>query len=134
MSETKRRGPGRPFQPGQSGNPGGKPSSKWIRDYLAEEVPDKKGVMVSRRKAIIQSAFLAAIDSRRGAQQIRAIEILLAYEAGKPIQTVEMSGPDGGPIEYEGDDPATKLIRTLLARSAAKPDSDDDGSGSGSGG
>lgn len=33
VSEKKRRGPGRPFQPGRSGNPGGRPKHDgWVRE------------------------------------------------------------------------------------------------------
>lgn len=35
--------------------------------------------------------------ARRG--EIKAIELVLAYGIGKPTDRVELSGPDGGPIE-----------------------------------
>ena len=39
------------------------------------------------------------IDKARGGN-IKAIEVVLAYGIGKPTERVEVSGPEGGPIEF----------------------------------
>jgi hypothetical protein len=92
---AKRRG-GRPFQKGQSGNPGGRPKTAWLREWLAEATD--KNPNNPRRLVIAQALYLTAID-RRHRDHVRAAELILAYELGKPVESVELSGPDGGPIE-----------------------------------
>lgn len=86
------------FPPGTSGNPGGRPSTKWIRDWLSDLT--KEGGKV-RRVHLVEALFLTAID-RRHKDHVRAGELLLAYEAGKPIQAVEVSGPEGAGVGIEG--------------------------------
>lgn len=86
---------GRPFQKGQSGNPGGRPSKKEFRDFLAEVVDEKNGT--TRRDAVRLALYLKAINSR-DRDQHRAIELICAYDMGKPIQGVELTGKDGEPL------------------------------------
>lgn len=49
----------------------------------------------------------------------RALELALAYAIGKPVEKVEMSGPDGGPIEHRAytlDDHETALLKDAIER------------------
>ena len=68
--------PPKPFKPGQSGNPGGRPKrSITFQQLCREEQPEN----FERLKRI-------AADPKHK-QHMRAIELMLAYDLGRPIQT-----------------------------------------------
>ena len=75
---------GRPFQPGQSGNPGGRPKKEWtwagLLEAVGEEIEPKSGKkykeLVSRR------VWVDAVNGSLGAQK----EIMNRME-GLPAQT-----------------------------------------------
>jgi hypothetical protein len=88
--KTGRRG--RPFKPGQSGNPGGRPKTakfaEAVREYLAETTGGK-----TRLRQILEWLHK------------HKPEILLYYAYGKPTDTVEMEVKEkttiaGLPEEY----------------------------------
>ena len=71
---------GRPFQPGQSGNPGGRPKIVGdIRALAREHTPE----------AIAELVRLAT-KARREEVRLRAIEVLLDRGYGKPNQSVQI--------------------------------------------
>jgi hypothetical protein len=84
------------WNPGHSGHPGGRPSTKWIREYLGQL--SKPGGQ-PRKLAVVTALYVTAVD-RRHKDHVKAAELLLAYEAGKPVQAVEVSGPGQGPLEH----------------------------------
>lgn len=88
------------YLPGNNGNPGGRPSTRWIREWLGEVVEGSRrgGTPVQRRQALVTALFATAVNTRHK-DHVKAAELLLAYEAGKPIQAVELSGPEGGPFD-----------------------------------
>jgi len=105
-SPPKRRGPGRPFRPGQSGNPGGKIRNPEARRALmdmrqmargySEEALDKlvqlmRGVVTVGRKKI---------DVPVHTQGWAAAE-LIDRGWGRAPQGLEVTGANGGPIEIE---------------------------------
>lgn len=71
------RGPGRPFQPGQSGNPGGKPKKL---EALAASIREYDDELRDKLLAIARS------DSLKDARE--AIKLLWAYAHGNPRQVV----------------------------------------------
>ena len=85
---SKKTAPGRPFEPGQSGNPGGRPKvakefKEKCRDFMSDEGWEKlKSIAINGKKK----------------DQFRALELIAAYAYGKPKQGVELSGEDGGNI------------------------------------
>lgn len=83
-------GPGR-WQPGQSGNPGGRPKRPAAERYLRAL---EQGVTLAEWKEIVEKAVSQA---QKG--DSRARTWLSEYLIGKPIQRTEISGPDGKPIE-----------------------------------
>ena len=85
------------------GNPGnkggtGRPRNATLRD-IASGVP----------------AAVAALKRKAADGDIRAIEIMLHYDIGKPSDKVEMSGPDGGPLSVlsDLDDDARRELKAL---------------------
>jgi hypothetical protein len=109
------------FLPGATGNPAGRPSTKWIRDFLAEVT--KPGGQ-PRKMALIQAMFLTSID-RRHKDHVKAGTLLLAYEAGMPIQAVEVTGGDGAPLtgpdisSWTSEQQAARYA-SLLAKASAE--------------
>jgi hypothetical protein len=80
-----------PFQPGESGNPGGRPKESaevkaLARQYGAEAIQKLAALMRGEDPRVAK----AAADS------------LLDRGYGKPGQAVELSGPDGGPLAVTG--------------------------------
>jgi len=88
--------PGRLFEPGKSGNPGGRPSTKYIREWLAEAADGNGGK--SRREKYLNALYEMASDTEHR-DCAKAALGLMAYDFGKPVQTVELTGKDGKPIE-----------------------------------
>ena len=77
-----------PFQPGQSGNPGGRPKEVGEVRALARQYT---------AKAIKTLAAIMADESARGSERVAAAVALLDRGFGKPAQAV--TGAEGGPIE-----------------------------------
>lgn len=77
---------GRPFQKGQSGNPGGRPK-------ISAEFKDKCRVFTD---STVLPAWQQEI-SERGEHWVKCAELIAAYGHGKPTQAV--TGDDGGPLE-----------------------------------
>lgn len=79
----------KPWKPGQSGNPGGRPKSKPLTDellrFLEQEAPKGKGQTWA---SLIAEALVK--KARRG--DVRAITELANRIEGKPRQAVELSG------------------------------------------
>lgn len=82
---AKRRGPGKPFQPGQSGNPGGRPKELADIKALARE---------HTTSAIERLAFWLASDNPKAS--VSAATALLDRGWGRPAQAI--TGEDGKPL------------------------------------
>lgn len=92
------------FKKGVSGNKKGRPPlSASIHAFMEEVVVVKDGdadVKVARRDAVLAALYKTALTST-ARDQMKAAELLLAYDFGRPRERVEMSGPRGGPIETD---------------------------------
>jgi hypothetical protein len=100
--------PGRRFEKGKSGNPGGRP--KAVRDVAA-----------AAREHTQEGLETLVTAMRDGGApwnaRIRAVELILERGWGKPMQAVELSGPDGDAIQMEAKvGLADKLARLIAAR------------------
>lgn len=82
--EQQKKVPGRPFQPGQSGNPGGRPPGRrsWaslIRESMQQELDPKTGL--NAEQVVINKIIKAAMMGK-----FNFIELLWAYIDGRPNQ------------------------------------------------
>ena len=82
QSAKRARGPGRPFQPGQTGNPGGRPRiANNVREIARQHTDD----------AI--RALVEVVQDKAHPQRVAAANALLDRGYGKPIQQVEVGKP-----------------------------------------
>jgi hypothetical protein len=77
------------FVKGQSGNPGGRPESGYIKGLARAHTKEALEALVSALKAASESTRVAAANS------------LLDRGWGKPAQALEHSGHEGGPVKFE---------------------------------
>jgi hypothetical protein len=105
-SPPKRRGSGRPFKPGQSGNPGGK-----IRN------PEARGALMDMRqmaRGYSEEALDKLVQLMRGVVKVGRKKIVVPVHTqgwaaaelidrgwGRAPQGLEVTGANGGPIELE---------------------------------
>lgn len=82
------------FQPGQSGNPAGRPKKGTaLADLLATALKAKGDDGIPKRKAVIDTLIKLAL-----AGDLDAIKVILDRVDGKVVERLEHSGPDGGAI------------------------------------
>jgi hypothetical protein len=78
----------KPFQPGQSGNPSGRPK-------VAQEFREKCREFMS---ADGWEKLKALATDRRCKDHMKALELIAGYAYGKPKQGVELTGEEGNDI------------------------------------
>jgi hypothetical protein len=101
---------GATWQPGQSGNPSGRPrgaTNRRSREILAEA--RERGiepiqVMFHAMEHFLQRAKDAEDDGEQDAMISQAVEVasLAAPYCHPKLRQVEVSGPDGGPVQTMG--------------------------------
>lgn len=109
------RSRGRPFEPGRSGNPGGRP--KGI-DRVRELCRGKTEL------AVLTLASIMVNKRVNAGARVRAAQEILDRGWGKPNQPI--SGPDDGPIKFQDERAAiNRQLETMLQAALKKPDSGD---------
>lgn len=84
---------GRPFPPGQSGNPNGRPPKGYsITETLKEMMGAKPEIKQALGTKLIELALKG---------DLAAIKLLMSYLDGNPIQRTELTGADGAPVQFE---------------------------------
>jgi len=85
------------WKPGQSGNPKGRPKKgKTITDALNKYLNQKEpGSEITRKQQLIQSIYSLAVDEG----DLLAIKYIIDRIDGKPVETKEISGPEGEPVQ-----------------------------------
>lgn len=83
---SKKTAPGRPFQKGQSGNPGGRPK---VAETFKQ---DCRAFMTAEGWDKLQN--MARNDRNR--DQWKAIELIAAYAYGRPRQGIDLDAGEGG--------------------------------------
>lgn len=96
---------GRPFKPGQSGNPGGRPKTAKFSEEVREFLSQRRGGK-TRLKKVLEN--LEKHDPK----------ILLYYAFGKPAESVELSSPD---IAGSLDNLAVAVAQALAQKLDATP-------------
>jgi hypothetical protein len=113
----------RPWQKGQSGNPGGRPSKLPVTDALRllldeEELPKRAHPKMS----VAERLALKLIRQAMKARDLDALVELMDRVEGKARQRIEASGPGGGPIPFElpgTREEIERRIAELLGKAAA---------------
>ena len=109
----RNRGPGRPFPPGVSGNPGGRPKSvKEVQElasmYTVEAVEALVTTMRRCQGIVTEEGISVASDWKEVRQAAVAI---LNRACGMPSQPI--AGVPGAPVAITGDDGLLALLRAL---------------------
>jgi hypothetical protein len=108
--QTKRNTSGlKPFQPGQSGNPGGRPKKMPITDAIREELEQEGAQGTSNARAIARKLVKLA---RAG--NMDAIREIADRTEGKPRQRIEQSGPEGGPVQLQLPTTRAEVERRII--------------------
>ncbi len=95
------------FQPGQSGNPSGRPK---MDPALRQKLKEAVGPALERA--------ISLIGSQDENIALKAVNLVLDRALGKPAQALEHSGPDGEAIQIEGpsDNDLARRIAFVLAK------------------
>jgi hypothetical protein len=91
QQQPRRRGPGRPFPPGVSGNPGGRP----------KDVGEVRALARKYTLLAVNTLVRLAKSADKDAVRATAAAALLDRGWGRPVQPV--SGENGGPIMIQVD-------------------------------
>ena len=94
-TKPRRRGPGRPFRKGQSGNPGGRPRTKGLVQELKRLCGQNGGKLI---RGILEMAQDESVPART---RLAAFETLLAYGWGKPSEMGELPDQTAVPVVHE---------------------------------
>ena len=119
----RRRGPGRPFEKGQSGNPGGRPKTKVLSERLREALQENDGAAIRWiiARLVLQSAE-GAVD---------ATKLIFDRTEGKVAQPI--IGDEEAPISvmFQLGKGPTKTPKEMTDEEleAARKQLDDDGHG-----
>ena len=92
------------FKKGQSGNPNGRPRKLPELTKLLDNVLGEEKNNVTAMEAVVKSLLSNATKG-----DTQAARVLLEYAYGKAKASIEVSGPDGGPLQIEGVD--VKIVK-----------------------
>ena len=93
--KSAKRGPGKPFLPGQSGNPSGRPK-------MPEEV--KEAFRAASSDACRVLCDIVNDFSAKDSDRIRAAEVILDRAWGRPVQAVDVDAKNIPQVVFVGGD------------------------------
>jgi len=122
----------KPFKPGQSGNPGGRPKklpiTDALRDLLEKPVPAK----IDARKLTANHVLALQLIAQGAKGDLKAIAEIADRCEGKPMQRHEISGPHEGPIHFEIPGTRQEIERRIAELTQKTKGAGDDGKKRGS--
>jgi hypothetical protein len=98
------------FQPGQSGNPGGRPGGVSITSSLLRELAKQVRAGVVNADAVAESMVREAIGGN-----VSAFIAIADRTEGKPVNRTELTGKDGKPL-IDDQSRAEAAIELLMQR------------------
>lgn len=112
---TPRKPPAHAWKPGQSGNPGG-------RARVTDSIRRVRELALQKSPEALEILWQIAKDGDRDTARVAACREILDRGIGKPVQAVELSGPDGEPIKADLTSLTTEELLTLrlIAAKASK--------------
>jgi hypothetical protein len=98
----------KPWKPGQSGNPGGRPKRRLIDEALEE--------LLLSNDSELALAIAKKLLARAKTGEIKAIQLVAERVQGRPKRHLELSGPDGGPLDIRNmtDEELERRIAELM--------------------
>jgi HPt (histidine-containing phosphotransfer) domain-containing protein len=98
----------KPWKPGQSGNPGGRPKGRLIDEALEE--------LLLSNDSELALAIAKKLLARAKTGEVKAIQLVAERVQGKPKRQLELSGPDGGPLDIHNmtDEELNQRIAELM--------------------
>lgn len=94
------------FQPGQSGNPSGRPSTKLLRN-IARELAEERNPKKRKQKARV---WIEALDRKASKGSLGHFEMLLRLLEEDVGVDVRIAGPDGGSISVQHAHTSEELL------------------------
>jgi hypothetical protein len=109
-----------PFQPGQSGNPSGRPKKRPLTEALLCELAKPHGRQGRTKREAMMARLVSIALTAKPREAIDAFKLALAYTDGLPVQTIELDVLDVARREAEarGLDPdkVVSLFEAARAR------------------
>lgn len=91
-AENRKKPRGKPFQPGNSANPGGRPKKtaeeRTLEQMCRDKTPDALAVLIG---------IMEGGENERN--RMAAAMAVIERAHGKPVQPTTLSGPDGGKVD-----------------------------------
>lgn len=79
-----------PWEPGKSGNPGGRPKRRPIADSLKDALEQAVGKSgKTKRQALVDRLLGIALSGKRS-ESLAAMKLILAYTDGLPVQPIDL--------------------------------------------
>ena len=112
----------RPFQPGQSGNPTGRPKRKPVTEALLAELAKSHGRNGATKLEAMVTRLVKTVISGKPREAVEAAKLIMTYTDGLPVQMVEVDVYDAARrlAEERGLDPekVVSLFDAIKARRA----------------